>query len=59
MIKQKMTLPVHQQTGIIKPGTFLRYPDDDAALRLGLVRDTNVTSQFPVLTQTLEIDSHA
>lgn len=58
MIKYKMTLPLHQQTGIIKPGTFLRYTDDDAALRLGLVRGTNVASQFPVLTQALEIDSH-
>lgn len=59
MIKKKMTLPVHPQTGVIKPGTFLRYVDDDAALRMGLVRGTHVVSQFPVLTQALEIDSHA
>ena len=46
-------------TGVIKPGTVLRYVDDAQALRLGIVRSTAITQQFPVLTQSLEIDSHA
>ena len=57
-LKRKMTLPVLPATGIIKPGTFVRYTDEDAAIRLGLVRATNVSMQFPVLTQALEVDSH-
>lgn len=57
-LKRKMTLPVLPAIGIIKPGTFVRYTDEDAAIRLGLVRATNVSMQFPVLTQALEVDSH-
>lgn len=59
MLKHKMTLPVLPETGVIKPGTVLRYVDDAAALRLGIVRATSIAQQFPVLTQSLEIDSHA
>ncbi|GAD22358.1 hypothetical protein [Acidovorax sp. MR-S7] len=59
MLKHKMTMPVLPATGVIKPGTVLRYVDDAEALRLGLVRATDVSQQFPVLTQALEIDSHA
>lgn len=59
MLKHKMTLPVLPATGVIKPGTVLRYVDDAAALRLGIVRATSIAQQFPVLTQSLEIDSHA
>ncbi len=57
-LKRKMTLPVLPATGIIKPGTFVRFADEDAAIRLGLVRATSVSMQFPVLTQALEVDSH-
>lgn len=59
MLKHKMTLPVLPATGVIKPGTVLRYVDDAQALRLGIVRGTTINLQFPVLTQSLEIDSHA
>jgi hypothetical protein len=59
MLKHKMTLPVLPATGVIRPGTVLRYADDVGALRLGLVRATSIAQQFPVLTQSLEIDSHA
>ena len=59
MLKHKMTLPVLPATGVIKPGKVLRYADDVGALRLGLVRATSIAQQFPVLTQSLEIDSHA
>lgn len=58
MIKHKMTLPVLPETGVIKPGKVLRYVDDNDVLRLGVVRATNIVDQFPVLTQSLEIDSH-
>ncbi len=57
-LKHKLTMPVLPQTGVIKPGTVLRYVDDDAALRIGIVRATSISQQFPVLTQSLEIDSH-
>lgn len=59
MLKHKMTMPVLPATGVIKPGTVLRYVDDAQALRLGIVRSTAINQQFPVLTQDLEIDSHA
>ena len=55
----KMTLPVLGQTGVIKPGVVLRYHDHANALRTGIVRSTNVSMQFPVLTQLLEVESHA
>ena len=55
----KMTLPVLGQTGVIKPGVVLRYHDHANALRTGIVRSTNVSMQFPVLTQSLEVESHA
>ena len=59
MLKHKLTMPVLPQTGVIKPGTVLRYADDDAAQRIGIVRATSVSEQWPVLTQSLEIDGHA
>lgn len=59
MLKHKMTLPVLPATGVIKPGTVLRYVDDASTPRLGIVRATAISQQFPVLTQSLEIDSHA
>ena len=58
-LKHKMTLPILPQTGVIKPGRVLRYYDDAGTQRLGLVRSTSIAQQFPVLTQSLEIDSHA
>ncbi len=59
MLKHKMTLPVLPATGVIKPGAMLRYVDDAQTLRMGVVRGTTLNQQFPVLTQSLEIDSHA
>jgi len=58
-LKHRMTLPVLPETGVIKPGRVLRYYDDTGVQRLGLVRGTSITQQFPVLTQSLEVDSHA
>ena len=58
-LKHTMTLPVLEWTGVVKPGHVLRYYDDSGMRRLGIVRATGISQQFPVLTQTLEIDSHA
>ena len=58
-LKHTMTLPVLEWTGVVKPGHVLRYYDDAGMRRLGIVRATGISQQFPVLTQTLEIDSHA
>lgn len=58
-LQHKLLMPVHPTAGVIKPGTFLRFTDDTSAIRLGLVRSTSVSMEFPVLTQSLEIESHA
>lgn len=57
-LKHKMTLPVLAETGVIKPGRVLRYYDDSGTRRLGIVRGTSISQQYPVLTQALEVDSH-
>ncbi|EPD34111.1 MULTISPECIES: hypothetical protein [Delftia] len=57
-LKHKMTLPVLAETGVIKPGRVLRYYDDAGTRRLGIVRGTSISQQYPVLTQALEVDSH-
>jgi hypothetical protein len=58
-LHHKLLMPVHPAAGVIKPGTILRFTDDENAIRLGLVRSTSVSEAFPVLTQNLEIESHA
>ena len=58
-LHHKLLMPVHPTAGVIKPGTILRFTDDENAIRLGLVRSTSVSMEFPVLTQNLEIESHA
>lgn len=59
LIQQTLTLMVLPETGVIKPGTVLRYTDDDGAPRLGIVRSASVNWSFPVLTQTIGVQSHA
>lgn len=59
MLTHKMTLPVLPWTGVIKPGQILRYYDDAGTRRKGIVRGTSISQQFPVLTQALEVASHA
>ena len=59
LINQTLTLMVLPETGVIKPGTLLRYTDDDGAPRLGLVRSTGINWSFPVLTQTIGVEGHA
>jgi len=59
LINQTLTMMVLPETGIIKPGTLLRYTDDDGAPRLGLVRGTAINWAWPVLTQTIQVEGHA
>lgn len=47
------------ETGIIMPGTVMRYVSDDVP-RLGLVRKTGLQMQrWPELKQTLGVETHA
>jgi hypothetical protein len=59
LVNQTLTLQVLPATGVIKPGTLLRYTDDDGAPRLGIVRSTAINWDFPVLTQTIGVEGHA
>ena len=59
LINQTLTMMVLPETGIIKPGTLLRYTDDDGAPRLGLVRGAAINWAWPALTQTIQVEGHA
>ena len=53
-----LTLPVLAETGLIKPGQFVRY-QDGADSRLGLVRSTSLAWSRPKLRQTIAVETHA
>lgn len=53
-----LRMPVLAETGVIQPGSFIRY-EDGGIVRLGLVRGTNVEVGLPEVWQTLEIETHA
>lgn len=52
-----LSLPVLSETGLIMPGSFVRYVDglDE---RLGLVRSTSVDWQRPRLRQSITLETH-
>lgn len=52
-----LRLPVLLETGIILPGKFVRYVDG-AATKIGIVRSTNVSVQFPETWQTIGVETH-
>lgn len=53
-----LRLPVLAETGVIKPGKFVRYVDG-ATTRLGIVRSTSVdASGIPELWQTIGVETH-
>lgn len=52
-----LKLPVLAETGLIKPGQFVRYVDG-AQTRTGLVRSTALDWSFPTLRQTLAVETH-
>lgn len=58
-LQQPVTLrmQVLEESGLIKPGMFVRYPVD-GVMRLGLVRSTSVEWDRPALRQTLTLETH-
>lgn len=52
-----LRLPVLEGTGLIKPGTLVRYIDAGVP-RLGLSRSLQVDWQAPTLRQTIELETH-
>ncbi|MGK2897992.1 MAG: hypothetical protein ACSLE9_04810 [Burkholderiaceae bacterium] len=53
-----LKLPVLDLTGVIVPGQFVRYVDETALARLGLVRSTSVEVKFPEVWQTIGVETH-
>ncbi|MDQ0068960.1 hypothetical protein J2W34_000734 [Variovorax boronicumulans] len=53
-----LRLPVLPETGVILPNSLVRYVDPEEGPRLGLVRDTALDWQRPVLRQTLQLETH-
>lgn len=52
-----LRLPVLAETGVIKPGAFVRYVDGGDAY-LGLVRSTSVEWTAPDLEQVISVETH-
>ena len=52
-----LKLPVLAETGLIKPGQFVRYVDGPTT-RLGLVRSTALEWQFPKMRQSISLETH-
>lgn len=56
-VEQQLQLMVHPETGIIKPGTLLRYTDDAAVVRTGITREVSVQMAGSKLTQTIRVQA--
>ena len=52
-----LRMPVLSETGLILPGSLVRYDGGDAA-RLGLVRSVALDEAWPTLRQTLTVETH-
>ncbi|CAN7330762.1 hypothetical protein [Variovorax paradoxus] len=52
-----LRMPVLPETGLILPGSLVRYDGGDA-LRLGLVRSIALDEAWPTLRQTLTVETH-
>jgi hypothetical protein len=52
-----LRLPVLAETGVIRPGQFVRYVDAGTE-RVGLVRSVSVDSSFPELWQSIGVETH-
>ena len=52
-----LRLPVLDETGVIKPGAFVRYVDNGVP-QLGLVRSTQIEWARPTLRQVLAVETH-
>jgi hypothetical protein len=53
-----LRLPVLPATGVIAPGTLVRYVDGDEQ-RLGLVRSNELDVRLPEVWQTIGVETHA
>lgn len=52
-----LRMPVLSETGLILPGSLVRYEGGDA-VRLGLVRSVALDEAWPTLRQTLTVETH-
>lgn len=52
-----LRMPVLPETGLILPGSLVRYDGGDA-LRLGLVRSIALDQSWPTVRQTLNVETH-
>ena len=52
-----LRLPVLSETGIIKPGTMVRYTDGPVT-RIGLSRSVSLDVAMPTIYQTIEVETH-
>lgn len=52
-----LRLPVLSETGIIKPGTMVRYTDGPVT-RIGLSRSVSLDVAMPTVYQTIEVETH-
>ncbi|ATA55337.1 hypothetical protein CKY39_20535 [Variovorax boronicumulans] len=52
-----LRMPVLPETGLILPGSLVRYDGGDA-LRLGLVRSIALDQAWPTVRQTLNVETH-
>lgn len=60
-VPMSLSLPVLSETGLILPGSLVRYRDTTVAghpSRLGLVRGMSLQQNWPTLRQTLELETH-
>ena len=53
-----LRMQVLPETGLILPGSMVRYVDPVEGPRLGLVRNTSLDWQRPVLRQTIQLETH-
>ena len=52
-----LRLPVLAETGVIAPGSFVKYVDDGIE-RIGLTRSVQVEVGLPSIWQTLGVETH-
>jgi len=54
-----LRLPVLEETGVITPGTFVRYLDGSTRPRTGLVRSTAIEVALPTIWQSIGVQIYA
>jgi hypothetical protein len=56
-LQQSLRLPILEETGVIRPGSLVRYIDG-ATTRVGMVRATQVEASHAVASQTISLEVH-